>query len=98
MDDATKFAKVWRDTKIAHTALPAFAGGEATVLPAADMTDIEAGMQSIGKVMNLIHGHYVGGELRFDFPVGLSVGTNCLMHYLRKGLDAQRADDAAKRT
>ncbi len=96
MDRKAAFAKLWRDTKLAHLALPAFAGGEAVALEPADKTNIEGALLAIGEVMNCISRHFLKEETAWDSPIGISIGVPNMMHYLRKGLIAQRAEDAER--
>jgi hypothetical protein len=101
VDDAERksdFARQWRNKRLAHTDLPAAAGGVATVLPDLGKSQIGAAIESIGRAMNCAERHYLRSEVGWDVFDFASVGVLSLIHYLRKGRDAQaEADAKAKR-
>jgi AbiU2 len=93
----TKFARVWRNKMLAHTPLPVAAGGDPFTIPGVPQADWIAAMDAIGSTMNLIEHHYLKSTVGWDSIIDDASGTLGLLHYLRKGWDAQEQEEAAWR-
>jgi hypothetical protein len=92
----TEFARTWRDKKFAHTDRPLPGGKRATPLPAVDEQSVQQAIDAINKAMNVFEMHYLGGEVGYGLSLQDAGGVMGLTHYLKKGLDAQRDEDAER--
>ena len=91
VDDAiskTGFARQYRNKRLAHSALPPAAGGEAVVLPAASMAEMSDAIEAIGAAMNCVERHYMQAMMQWSWPSDTPLGVAQLLVYLRKGLEA----------
>lgn len=91
----TEFARIWRNKLIGHTALPPAAGGKAFVIPPVSYTETDDAVRSAFAVVDVIDDHYLKANTAWDSPIQVHYGVRQVLHYLEKGLTAQRSEDAA---
>jgi hypothetical protein len=89
----SQFARIWRDNMIAHTALPAAAGGKSIVIPDVSRPEQAAAIDGIGAAMNCIEQKFLGREIAWAMAFTDATGPASLKHYLQKGLEAQHKED-----
>jgi hypothetical protein len=51
-------------------------------------------MDAVGKTMNLVESHYLGGHIAWDQSIDDASGTLGLLFYLRKGFEAQQKEES----
>ncbi|MEX2307545.1 MAG: hypothetical protein WD738_08135, partial [Pirellulales bacterium] len=78
----TGFARTWRNKLLAHTALPAAAGGKPFVIPDVKRADIVAAIDAVGAAMNCVESHYIGGEIGWDVSLSDPLSVRSLLLYL----------------
>lgn len=100
VDDAvekTKFARDWRNRRLAHKELPAPPGQQPKPLAHASRQCVEAALTSIREAMHCVELHYQKSSTVYERCVEGSGGIESLLFYLRKGVDSQRREDEVLR-
>ena len=87
--DATRFARDWRNRRIAHTDLGLALAHSVPPLEAASRHDIEAALDAIVDLLNHVALHYGRDVTNFDMSHG--AGAVRLLYVIRDGLDARAA-------
>jgi len=87
-----KFARDWRNRRIAHRDLELALGGCATPLEAASRASVKQALASIAGVLNALELHYLGMEIAYD-SIHSHVGAKALLYVLRDGIEARNAQD-----
>lgn len=88
-DSASKFAKTWRDKRIAHADL-SLALGNAVQLPAASQADVTTAIASIHAVLNEISQELLNCEMCGEPIIGPN-GAVSMLYVLRNGKEAHDA-------
>lgn len=87
----TKFARSWRDRRIAHRDLKLALEQPTTPLAAGSRADVKTALQALAAVLNEIASHYLGNKTGFEH--GAASGTaDSLLYVLKVGTDAQDAE------
>jgi hypothetical protein len=97
--ESTKFARDWRNRRIAHTDLELLVGRSATELAAAGKDQVENAIIAIGAVLSRVQLHYQGSTLWVGSVPCLG-GAEAVLHVLRDGIQAedQRRERIRNRT
>lgn len=91
----TKFARDWRNRRLAHRELPPLDGQMAQPLATASRQHVEDALAPIRDVMNRIESHYENSTTGYQLTIEPLTGVRSLLFYLEKGLDAQKSEDGA---
>jgi hypothetical protein len=92
-----KFARDWRNRRIAHRDLELALGGGATPLEPASRASVKKALASIADVLNALELHYLGMEIAYDF-IHSNVGAKALLYVLRDGIEARNAHELRLRS
>lgn len=94
--EKAKFARDWRNRRIAHRDMSHALDPQARPLAAASRQRVEEALEALGEVLNTINRRLRDSTSLFDLadPVG---GTESLLYVLRDGLAAKRERDQAMR-
>lgn len=79
----TKFARDWRNRRMAHTELP---HSKAKPLEIANLQKIEDALEKIRSVMNCVELHYQDSKVSYHLSVEALGGVESLMRILEKGV------------
>jgi AbiU2 len=85
----TKFARDWRNRKLAHMELPPPSGEVAVPLADASRRQIEDALSSVRDVMNYLEKHYLGCPVSYEHAIEPVGGVASLLAVLREGLEAR---------
>ncbi len=86
----TRFARDWRNRRLAHTELPPEFGHAAEPLARASRQQVEDALQAMRQVLNRILLHYEGSTLLYEqFDSGPG-GVQSALHILREGIESRR--------
>ncbi len=88
----TKFARDWRNRRLAHRELPPSAGGVAEPLGLASREQVDAALASIRDTLNFVERHFMGTEVWYERSIGSLGGIESLLSCLKDGVDARRAE------
>lgn len=91
-DQKTKFARDWRNRRLAHKELVGVGGQRSQPLATASRQHVEQALAALRTLMNTIEQHYTGSEVAYEDSIADLSGVDSLLLYLRKGLDAQRQE------
>ncbi len=86
--ESTKFARDWRNRRVAHTDLELLVGRSATELAAAGKDQVEDAIAAIGAVLSRVQLHYQGSTLWVGSQPCLG-GAEAVLHVLRDGIEAE---------
>ena len=64
--DATKFARDWRNRKLAHSDLDLALDKHVDPLAPASRADVVTALASLGELLNVVSAHYMGSTTMFD--------------------------------
>jgi hypothetical protein len=93
----TKFARDWRNRRLAHRELPAPHGQAAQPLPEATRQDVEDALTALRKVMNQIERHYLNESVLYEHSIEALGGVESLVKRLTSGLAAEKNKAAQHR-
>ena len=94
VDDAnqkTKFARDWRNRRLAHEELPPLADAPARPLATASRQHVEDALEPMRAAMNTISRHYLKSTFMYAGSIEALGGVESLLSRLKKGLDVERA-------
>lgn len=86
----TKFARDWRNRRLAHKELAGLGGQQSQPLAAASRQHVEQALAAIRKAMNAVEQHYTKSTVAYEHSIAALSGVDALLLYLRKGLQVQR--------
>ncbi len=86
----TKFARDWRNRRLAHRELPATHGQAAQRLPQATRQDVEDALAALRKIMNQIERHYLNKSVLYEHSIEALGGVESLVKRLASGLAAEK--------
>lgn len=89
-DQASQFAKVWRNRKIAHADLELSLGRSAVPLPTVKYEEVSNAITAIHDILNTISCELLGTEM-LNEPIIGAEGAEAVLYVLRDGLDAQQS-------
>jgi len=84
-----KFARDWRDRRVAHTELPPTDKQTAQPLAAASRQHVEDALEAMRAVLNCILWRYQQMTYGYEYFEGGPGGVQSMLAYLRKGLDSR---------
>lgn len=88
----TKFARDWRNRRLAHRDLAHAKDPQVKPLASASRGDVEDALKAITEVVNMIEFHYEGAPISYDHTVqGPGGGVEALFYFLRLGYKADVA-------
>jgi hypothetical protein len=90
---ASRFARDWRDRRIAHRDLALVQSEGAEPLTPASRADVERVLASLREIVNAVEGHYFRSEVMFDF-VSPPNDAEALLYQLRLARMIQDERDA----
>jgi AbiU2 len=93
--EMSRFARDWRNRRLAHKELPPLDGGHPQPLVPTSRQHVEETLAAIREAMNLIELHYQKSTVAYEHSVEPPSGVEALLFYLEKGLEAQRLQDEA---
>ena len=96
-ENESKFARDWRNRRIAHRDLQLALGGTVTPLAPASRANVKRALKAIADVLNAIESHYLGAEIAYDF-IHSTFGAKALLYVLREGIEARDAYDRRLRS
>jgi len=85
-----RFAKDWRNRRIAHRDLKLALGGSAAPLAAASRASVKKALRAIANVLNAVESHYMSAEVAYEWTLS-NRGAKVLLHVLRDGIEARDA-------
>lgn len=94
-DQNTKFARDWRNRRLAHKELPPLGGQQSRPLAAASRQHVEQALAAIRNAMNDVEQHHTKSTVAYAHSIAALTGVDSLLLYLRKGLEAQRHEGQA---
>lgn len=80
-----KFAREWRNKRLAHTDLLIYRNRQAKPLATASCKNVEAALTAMRELLNSIEGHYSDSEVAYDLESEPG-GADFLVYYLEEGL------------
>lgn len=86
----SKFARDWRNRRIAHASLALAVRQGAKPLAAASRHDVEVALDAIGEVLNRVERHYKNSTIHFD-AIGDPHDAESLLYVIRDGLESEEA-------
>ncbi len=89
-DQKTKFARDWRNRRLAHKELPPLGGQQSQPLAAASRQHVEQPLAAIPNAMNAVEQHFTKSTVAYEHSIAALTRVNSLLLYLRRGLEAQR--------
>jgi hypothetical protein len=99
VDDAiqkTRFARDWRNRRLAHQELPASQGQVAAPLAPASGQNVEDALAALRKVMNRVERHYLNESVLYEHSIPVLGGVEALLARLTKGIRAEKAERERK--
>jgi hypothetical protein len=88
---ATKFARSWRDRRIAHRDLELALEQPTTPLADGSRADVKTALKALADVLNEVASHYLGNKTGFEHGAA-SGGASSLLYVLEVGTEAQDAE------
>jgi hypothetical protein len=88
--ERTKFARDWRNRRVAHTERPPLDDSPAKSLPTANRPLVEAALAALGNVLNLVETRFTGIPMGYGSGAESGRGVRHLVYYLEKGLASER--------
>lgn len=93
--EKTRFARDWRNRRLAHKELPSLNGEPVKPLAEASRQHVEEALAAIREAMNCVELHYQKSPVMFEHSIAHLGGVGSLLHYLEKGLEAQDLEHKA---
>jgi len=91
-DHKTRFARDWRNRRLAHKDLPLAVGNAAKPLEAANRQHVDQAFDAIRQIMNCIEQEYLDGPVLYEHMIEQLGGVQSLLTRLRKGAEAERIE------
>ena len=95
--DKIKFARDWRNRRLAHRELPPLDGKPPKPLAKASRKHVEDALGSIRAAMNHVESHYEKSTTGYEYAIEPSGSVSALVHYLERGLQSQRREDRERK-
>ena len=96
VESATRFARDWRDRRIAHRDFRHAQDPAARPLAPASRASIEAALQSVREVMQIPEDHFRDAKVSYEHVIRAPGGAWDLLYHLESGLEAIRARKAER--
>ncbi len=90
-DLKTRFARDWRNRRLAHQELPPLDGQAPATPPQASYQQIEDALAAIRQIMNRVEFHYQGGSVSYEHAIEGLGGVASLLARLRRGVHPHRS-------
>lgn len=86
----TKFARDWRNRRLAHRELPPPNGQSSKPLAHASRQSVEDALLALRSTMNAVSLHYIDSTTAYEHSIPSSRGAGRLIFILQKGLEANQ--------
>jgi hypothetical protein len=90
VESATRFARDWRDRRLAHRDRDHARDPSAKPLKPASRASTEAALESLRDLMNLVDHHFGGDGIQYEHSIEPLGGAGSLLLYLDGGLEAEQ--------
>jgi hypothetical protein len=87
-----KFARDWRNRRLAHRELPPLDGHVPQPLADASRKHVEDALAAIRETMNIIERHYLNSAIAYEHSIEALGGVDALLSRLKTGVAACRAE------
>jgi AbiU2 len=81
-----KFARDWRNRRLAHKELPPLDGTTPLSLAPASRQDVETALAAVRETLNFVESHYLNRPVRYEHAIEGTGGVEALVAHLRKSL------------
>jgi len=88
----TKFARDWRNRRLAHHELPPQAGQSSKPLAHASRQNVEDALAALRAIMNAVSQHYLNSTTGYEYSIEALGGIAALVSRVRLGVEAHRAE------
>lgn len=89
--DACTTPQAWRNKRLAHRDLAVALATAGDPLPGISLADVEAALAALRVLLNKLERHYLDTEVDYQMVLTNPGDADSLVHYLSKGLKAERA-------
>jgi len=88
--DKTKFARDWRNRRLAHKELPPLDGSPSAPLATATRQHVDEALLAITSAVNCVEHHYLKCPVLYHYVIEGLGGVEALLHHLRKSARSKR--------
>jgi len=90
-NDRTRFAREWRNRRVAHREFPGAVGADTRSITPGSRQNVEDALAVIRSMMNCIEIHYLKSSVMYEHSIGALGGVDALLRCLEKGVEERRS-------
>lgn len=88
--EKTKFAREWRNRRLAHREFPDTPSADSRSLSPGSRQGIEDALASLRSVLNLVESHYIDSPVKYEYSIEALGGADALLRCLEKDVEEKR--------